>query len=96
MEDYQKLAAQLEEQIKKWQEQVEKLQSLIPGIDDGVKEQCQQQFKSLNATMENAASMLSDLQSSQQAAWKEVEKGAGKAFEEWQKGWEKAMKQYQK
>ena len=96
MESYQKLASEMEKQIKNWQKQVASMQTMIPNMDGDMKKQFDAQLQTMQDNMNQASEQLAELQSVNQDAWKDIEQGAMKAFEQWQKGWLTAMSRYSK
>ena len=87
-------AQQLETQIKDWEKQAKDLKAKAEKAEAQGRTEYEKNLKNLEKTMDQAGKMLGQVQQANEAAWKDMETSATRAFEEFKTGWEEAAARY--
>tara|TARA_Y100000294_G_scaffold118897_1_gene110348 strand:- start:392 stop:679 length:288 start_codon:yes stop_codon:yes gene_type:complete len=87
-------AEQLETQVKEWEKQTQEFKAKTEKVGAEVRAQYEKNLKTLEKNTDQAAKMLSQVQQTNEAAWKDMEVSTTQALEELKKGWEEAIARY--
>ena len=94
MTQQEMFAQQLEAQIKEWEKQTGDFKAKVEKAEAQGRAEYEKNLKTLEKKTDQAAKMLSQVQQSNETAWKDMEASTTRAFEEIKKGWEEAITRY--
>ena len=90
----QDMAQQIEAQIRVWQAQIKEHQERMGQAGAEAKAGYDQGLAQLRANVEEAGTLLRQVQDSNTAAWKDMQKASLDSLERLQKGWADALRRF--
>jgi hypothetical protein len=90
-QDFEK---QIQSQLSVWQAQIKEHQELMKQAGAKAKADTEKAIAQLQDQAEQAKKLLAQVQQASEAAWKDVQSANQKALEQLQKGWGDALKRF--
>ncbi|HJO71576.1 MAG: hypothetical protein QGH25_09730 [Candidatus Latescibacteria bacterium] len=85
---------QLEAQIKEWEKQTQDFKAKVEKAEAQGRAEYEKNLKTLQKNVDQATKILTQVQQTNEAAWKDMESSSTRAFEELKMGWEGAIARY--